>query len=102
MKFFGKKNGYQPKGQNLPPKPPITGTRIKNTGKILSDITKRELIVEGIDRVKAIDLKNNGKDLFSIEILGDNLFKVILTKRVGSFYNTREIVDVAEVFGISE
>lgn len=62
----------------------------QSEGKILSDISKRELIVMGFETARGIDIKNNGRDLITIETLGDNLFKVTLIKRVGSFYSTKQ------------
>ena len=54
--------------------------------KILSDISKRELIVEGIEEVERIKFINNNEHIFNLEILAKDLFKITLIRRVGSFY----------------
>lgn len=53
-------------------------------GRIISDISKREIIVEGIDEVERIEHINRNKCIVNIEIIAKDIYKVSLIGRVGT------------------
>lgn len=53
---------------------------------IISDVSKRTLIVKGMDEVRWIELCNKDKDIIKVKNLHDDIWQVDLIKRVGSYY----------------
>lgn len=61
----------------------------KSMGRIISDVSKRVLIVEGYDQVKRItslERKEGGKTrIINVKTLAKDVFEIELISRVGSF-----------------
>lgn len=53
---------------------------------IISDISKRILIVEGIEEVRRIESCNKGIDIIKVKNLYDDVWKIELIRRVGDYY----------------
>lgn len=57
-------------------------------GRIISDISKRVLIVEGKDELdRILHLEENGKEhIINTKELGKEVYEIELIRKVGSFY----------------
>lgn len=53
---------------------------------IISDISKRILVVKGIKTVRWIELCNKDRDIIKVKNLHDDVWQVELIKRVGDYY----------------
>lgn len=64
------------------------GEDMKEKGRIISDISKRVLIVEGkseLDRI--LHLEENREDhIINVKKLGKEVYEIELIKKVGSFF----------------
>ena len=53
---------------------------------ILSDVSKRTLVVKGIEEIRRIENLNEGRDIIKIKNLHDDIWQIELIKRVGDYY----------------
>ncbi|WP_163221289.1 hypothetical protein [Clostridium sporogenes] len=53
---------------------------------IISDVSKRVLIVKGIREVRWIELFNKDRDIIKVKNLHDDIWQVELIKRVGDYF----------------
>ncbi|MGO5073875.1 hypothetical protein [Clostridium botulinum] len=53
---------------------------------IISDISKRVLIVKGVEEVIRIRRLNKNKDIIKIKNLHDDIWQIELIKRVGDYF----------------
>ena len=61
-------------------------------GRIISDISKRVLIVEGeeeLKRILSIPSREKNDNIVETKRLAENVWEIEIIKRVGSFYNMR-------------
>lgn len=59
-------------------------------GRIISDISKRVMIVEGEEEVKrilSVVSRSDSNDIVETKKLADDVWEIEIIKRVGSFYN---------------
>jgi len=55
-------------------------------GNIISDVSKRIMVVKGVPTVRHIEHCNNGRDIIKVKELHDDIWEVELIKRVGTYY----------------
>lgn len=55
---------------------------------IISDISKRTLIVRGVKKVRWIEFCNKGRDIIKVKNLYNDVWQVDIIKRVGDYYKT--------------
>jgi len=53
---------------------------------IISDISKRILVVNGVEKVRWIEFCNKGRDIIKVKNLHDDVWQVELIKKVGDYY----------------
>lgn len=61
---------------------------VMKSGRIISDISKRVLIVEGkseLDRILHLE-ENGGDHIINVKKLDKDVYEIELIKKVGSFY----------------
>lgn len=64
------------------------GEDMKEKGRIISDISKRVLIVEGkseLDRILQLE-ENREEHIVNVKKLGNDVYEIELIRKVGSFY----------------
>ncbi|WP_251861069.1 hypothetical protein [Clostridium sp. Marseille-Q2269] len=64
----------------------IEKSEVNRLSNIISDISKRVLIVKGIEEVRRIKLCNKERDIIKTKNLYDDIWEVELIKRVGDYF----------------